>query len=66
MCIKFRTICTTFVQENDRLIRDLEETQLKMKSEMADRQRLDDLLDKIQEDKRRLSNRVNKLTTNGK
>ncbi len=35
-------------------------------TEKSDRQRLEDLLDKVQEDKRRLGQRVNKLTANGK
>ena len=44
---------------------EMDSIRVKLKSEMADRQRLDNLLDKVQEDKRRLSQRVNKLTANG-
>ena len=34
--------------------------------EKSEKQRLDDLMEKVQEDKKKLATRVNKLTANGK
>ena len=54
------------LQERDSVVIENKDVGLKLSGLQADYQRLEDLLDRVQEDKRRLSHRVNKLTANGK
>lgn len=53
------------IQEKERLISGLEDHKATLSSEMADKGRLSELLEKVQADKKRLSGRVNKLVSNG-
>ena len=58
--------CYCALQENDRVIADRTAVESSLTSEQGEVARLQDLLDKLTSDKRKLANRVNKLISNGK
>ncbi len=53
-------------QERERLLVETDKLSSQLLSDQTDRSRLEALIDKLQDDKRRLSQRVNKLTANGR
>jgi len=52
-------------QERDNFAAQCEESKLQLTAQRTGSQHLEDLIDKLQQDKKRLGLRVNKLTTTG-
>ena len=52
-------------QENKRLSKDYSDMKARLSVREADNLKLEDLLDRLQEEKKRLTQRNNKLTANG-
>ena len=53
------------LQENQRLAKDYSDMKARLAVREADNLKLEDLLDRLQEEKKRLTQRNNKLTANG-
>ena len=52
-------------QENQRMNKEISEVKAQLSVKSGDLLRLEELLDRVQEDKKRLSNRCNKMMSNG-
>jgi len=52
-------------QERDNFASQIEESKRQLNAQKSGTQHLEDLIDKLQQDKKRLGLRVNKLTTTG-
>ena len=63
----FSIITASFclLQENQRLAKDYSDMKARLAVREADNLKLEDLLDRLQEEKKRLTQRNNKLTANG-
>ena len=56
----------SFMQESARVAKDCAELKSQLATKTGDLLRLEELHDRVAEDKKRLSHRVNKLMANGK
>ena len=63
-CLAYQILLLQF-QENQRMNKEISEVKAQLSVKSGDLLRLEELLDRVQEDKKRLSNRCNKMMSNG-
>ena len=63
-CLAYQILVLLF-QENQRMNKEISEVKAQLSVKSGDLLRLEELLDRVQEDKKRLSNRCNKMMSNG-